>query len=147
MLVPLLLGIFLIIAFVAWEIGGAKYPMFPRRMWLNSRILVMTLIITFISGANFFAVVLFWPTQSYNVYGHDPIGVGVRGLPGGFGILIGAFVTLWLLSMLRGHNRELLIISSIMMTAGKRLNIRILSPQVVAWCIDQNKRNWIFGCS
>ena len=119
----MLLGIFLIVAFVAWEIWGAKYPMFPRRLWQNPRILVMTLIITFISGANFFSVILFWPTQSYNVYGHDPIGVGVRGLPIGFGILVGAFVTLWLLSVFRGRNRELLIVASIMMTAGKLKNI------------------------
>lgn len=83
----------------------------------------MTLIITFISGANFFSVILFWPTQSYNVYGHDPVGVGVRGLPVGIGILVGAFVTLWLLSVLRGRNRELLIVSSIMMTAGELMNI------------------------
>lgn len=123
MLAPLLLGIFFIIAFVAWEIWGAKYPMFPRRLWQNPRILVMTLIITFISGANFFSVILFWPTQSYNVYGHDPIAVGVRGLPVGFGILVGAFVTLWLLSVLRGRNRELLIVSSIMMTAGELMKI------------------------
>lgn len=81
----------------------------------------MTLIITFISGANFFSVLLFWPTQSYNVYGHDPIGCGVRGLPIGFSILVGAFVVLWLLSVLRGHNRELLIVASVMMTAGKEV--------------------------
>lgn len=119
MLAPLILGLFLIMAFVAWEMWGAKYPMFPRRLWQNPRILVMTLIITFISGANFFSVILFWPTESYNVYGHDPVGCGVRGLPIGIGILVGAFVALWLLSVLRGHNREILIISSILMTAGK----------------------------
>ncbi len=124
MLVPLLLGIFLLFAFVAWEMWGAKYPMFPRRLWQNRRILAMTLIITFISGANFFSVILFWPTQSYNVYGHDPIGCGVRGLPIGFGILVGASVVLWLLSLLRGRNRELLIISSVMMTAGEMMDLR-----------------------
>lgn len=123
MLAPLLLGIFFIMAFVAWEMWGAKYPMFPRRLWQNPRIMVMTLIITFISGANFFSVILFWPTQSYNVYGHDPIAVGIRGFPLGFGIMVGAFITLWLLSVLRGRNRELLIVASIMMTAGELMNI------------------------
>lgn len=54
----------------------------------------------------------------FKVYGHDPIGVGIRGLPVGFGILAGACVVLWLLSVFRGRNKELLIVSSIMMTAG-----------------------------
>ena len=57
-------------------------------------------------------------TQAFNVYGHDPVGVGVRGLPVGFSILTGACIVLWLLSVFRGHNRELLIVSSILMTAG-----------------------------
>jgi hypothetical protein len=61
---------------------------------------------------------MFWPTQAFNVYGHDPIGVGIRGLPVGFGILAGAFIVLWLLSVFRGHNKLLMICSSVMMTAG-----------------------------
>lgn len=52
------------------------------------------------------------------MYGHDPIGVGLRGLPIGFAILVGASVTLWLLSVFRGRNRELMIASSCIMTAG-----------------------------
>lgn len=93
--------------------------MFPGRLKQNPRILALTLIITFISGANFFSVLLFWPTQSFNVYGHDPIGVGLRGLPIGLGLLVGAFVVLWLLSVFRGHNKELMIASSVLMTAGE----------------------------
>ena len=55
---------------------------------------------------------------SSNVYGHDPIGVGLRGLPVGFSILAGACIVLWLLSVFRGHNKSLMIVSSILMTAG-----------------------------
>ncbi|KAL8859818.1 MAG: hypothetical protein Q9178_003650 [Gyalolechia marmorata] len=113
-------GMLLFMAGLQW--GGyqkfAQFPMFPARLKQNPRILILTLVITFISGANFFSVLLFWPTQAYNVYGQDPIGVGVRGLPIGFSILVGAFVVLWLLSVLRGHNRELMIGSSVFMTAG-----------------------------
>lgn len=61
---------------------------------------------------------MFWPTQAFNVYGHDPVGVGVRGIPIGFGILAGACIVLWLLSIFRGNNRELMIVSSALMTAG-----------------------------
>jgi hypothetical protein len=92
--------------------------MFPKRLRQEPRILGLTLVITFISGANFFSILMFWPTQAFNVYGHDPIGVGIRGIPVGFSILAGACIVLWLLSILRGHNKELLIVSSVLMTAG-----------------------------
>ena len=118
-LVPLILGfVLLFIAFPIWEVKVAKFPMFPSRLKQEPRILALTLVITFISGANFFSVIMFWPTQAFNVYGHDPAGVGIRGIPIGFSILTGACVVLWLLSVFRGHNRELMIISSILMTAG-----------------------------
>ncbi|KAK4548278.1 hypothetical protein LTR36_010148 [Oleoguttula mirabilis] len=117
-LAPLILGAVFLIAFGLWETYGAKYPMFPKRLRQDPRILGLTLIITFISGANFFSILMFWPTQAFNVYGHDPVGVGVRGIPVGFSILAGACVVLWLLSTFRGHNRELLIVSSVLMTAG-----------------------------
>lgn len=58
------------------------------------------------------------PKEAFNVYGHYPIGVGVRGIPVGFSILAGACIVLWLLSVFKGHNKELLIISSVLMTAG-----------------------------
>ena len=108
----------MLVAFGFWEVKGAKYPMFPSRLKKDPRILGLTLIITFISGANFFSVLLFWPTQAFNVYGHDPVGVGVRGIPIGFSILAGACIVLALLSVFRGHNRELLVVSSVLMTAG-----------------------------
>lgn len=108
----------LLACFAFWEIYGAKYPIFPSRLKQESRTLGLTLVITFISGANFFSVLMFWPTQAFNVYGHDPLGVGIRSLPIGFGIMGGACIVLWLLSVLRGHNKELLIVSSVFMTAG-----------------------------
>src|SRR5947207_2175859 len=80
-LVPLLLGAAFIMAFCVWEAKGAKFPMFPSRLLREPRILTLTLIITFISGANFFSVIMFWPTQAFNVYGHDATQVGIRGLP------------------------------------------------------------------
>ncbi|RAK74778.1 putative MFS drug efflux pump [Aspergillus fijiensis CBS 313.89] len=117
-LVPLILGFILLVLFAVWEVYGAKYPIFPSRLKQEPWTLGLTLVITFISGANFFSVLMFWPTQSFNVYGHDPVDVGVRSIPIGFAILIGACIVLWLLSVLRGHNKELLILSSVLMTAG-----------------------------
>lgn len=71
-LVPLILGAAMIAGFFAWERFGAKYPMFPARLRQDPRVLALTLVITFISGANFFSILMFWPTQAFNVYGHDP---------------------------------------------------------------------------
>ncbi|KUI55504.1 hypothetical protein VP1G_02904 [Cytospora mali] len=59
-LVPLLLGVFLLILFIIWEGWFAEYPMFPKRIIQSPRILTLTLIITFISGANFFSILMFW---------------------------------------------------------------------------------------
>lgn len=121
-LAPLLLGVGLLVAFCVWEVYGAQFPMFPARLKQAPRILALTLVITFISGCNFFSIVMFWPTQAFNVYGHDPVGVGIRGIPVGFSILVGAVIVLWSLSVLRGRNKELMIASSILMTAGMYLN-------------------------
>lgn len=115
---PLVLGFALLVAFALWEVYYAEYPMFPRRLQQEKRTLALTLVITFISGSNFISVIMFWPTQAFNVYGHDPYQVGIRGIPIGFGILAGSCIVLCLLSVFKGHNRELLIISSIFMTAG-----------------------------
>jgi hypothetical protein len=66
-LVPLILGIALLAGFFVWEAYGAKFPMFPKRLRQEPRILGLTLVITFISGANFFSILMFWPTQAFNV--------------------------------------------------------------------------------
>jgi hypothetical protein len=110
----MVIGIILLVSFGIYEVKVAKYPIFPSRLRQDPRILALTLVITAISGANFFGVLLFWPTQSYNMYGHNPVGVGLRALPLGLGILAGACVVLVLLSVLKGKNRELMIVSSIM---------------------------------
>lgn len=90
-LVPLILGAVMLSGFIVWQ-GYAPYPMFPRRLRQDPRTLGLTLVITFISGANFFSILvrdresdvcrelllihrsqMFWPTQAFNVYGHDPV--------------------------------------------------------------------------
>lgn len=115
-MVPLFLGLVLIIAFFIHQWKFAKNPMFPKRLRQNPRVLALTLIITFISGANFFAVLMFWPTQAYNMYGHDPVGVGLRGLPIGFAVMIGGVVCLVLITVTGGKIRMLMVASTILMT-------------------------------
>jgi hypothetical protein len=46
-----------LIAFAVWEWRFAKYPMFPARLKeKNPRVLAILLLVTFVSGANFFSV-------------------------------------------------------------------------------------------
>jgi len=92
--------------------------MFPGSILREPRLLLLTLWITFVSGMNFFSILLFWPTQSYNVYGHDPLSVGIRNLALGFPILAGACIILVLISWTKGKIRELMFISCVFMTAG-----------------------------
>ncbi|KAI5304602.1 hypothetical protein KEM56_006279 [Ascosphaera pollenicola] len=61
---------------------------------------------------------MFWPTQSVNVYGDDPVQVGLRSLPIALGILGGACIVLYLLTLLKGAIRELLVFRCVIMTVG-----------------------------
>jgi hypothetical protein len=74
-LAPLILGIILIIAFFVWEFF-APYPMVPKALFNKAKkTMVIILLITFLSGGNYFVMLLFWPTQVYNVYGKpSPLG-------------------------------------------------------------------------
>lgn len=119
MLVPFILGIILIVCFFVWEVRFARYPMVPPRVFSRaSRTMTCTLLITFLSGANFFNVLLFWPTEIYNVYGNDPIQIGIRSLPVGFGILGGAVISLVCIPITRGRVREIMMFFTALMTAG-----------------------------
>jgi MFS family permease len=117
-LAPLIIGLALFIVFCFYEWKFAPYPMFPRAIAREPRLLLLTLWITFVSGMNFFSIILFWPTQSYNVYGHDPKEVGIRNLALGFPILAGACIILVALSYTKGKIRELMFVSCVFMTAG-----------------------------
>jgi hypothetical protein len=79
------------------------------------------LVITAVSGANFFSVLMFWPTQAFNTYDQDPVGVGLRGLPIGMAIMVGCCVVLVALTVLRGHIRLLMVLSNVVMTIGVAL--------------------------
>lgn len=117
-LVPFILGIVLMVLFVLWEVKFAKFPMVPARLFLNKKLIILTLLITFLSGANFFALLFFWPTEAYNVYGADPIGVGIRGLPIGFGIIGGAVISLIMIGVTKGRIRFVMLFFTALMTAG-----------------------------
>lgn len=119
------------------------------------RTLGLTLLITWISGANFISVILFWPTQSFNQFGHDPVGVGLRSLPVGYGILAGACITLCLLSYMKGQIKALMIGSSVLMTAGMSvpfktevcLTITNMTQDAEPWLLQHPTISALYGSS
>lgn len=59
----------MIAAFFVWEFF-APHPMVPRALFKKAKkTMIVILLITWLSGGNFFVLLLFWPTQIYNVYG------------------------------------------------------------------------------
>lgn len=128
-LAPLIIGVVLLVVFTVWQVKLAPFPMVPRSLVGHhhqgatgppprKRTMWLALIITFVSGANFFSVLMLWPSQAYNMYGHDPVGVGLRGLPFALSVLVGCIAALAILTRWRGGNRWLLLGASTVMTAG-----------------------------
>ncbi|KAK5165709.1 uncharacterized protein LTR77_008632 [Saxophila tyrrhenica] len=118
-LVSLILGIFSAFAFAIWEWRFARYPMLPARLKeKNPRVLTIVLLIMFVSGANYFAVLAYWPNQYQNVYADgSPTSAGIGSLPVMLGIISGSIVVTALVSILKGRIRMLLVVSSIVMVA------------------------------
>ncbi|RMZ80142.1 hypothetical protein DV737_g3064, partial [Chaetothyriales sp. CBS 132003] len=117
-LVPFLLGVALIAIFFVYEVMWAKHPMVPARIFSrDKRTMGAILLVTFLSGGNFFALLLFWPTEVFNVYGNDPLQIGIRTLPIGFGIIAGSVTNLVLIRATKGRVRILMVFWCTFMTA------------------------------
>ncbi|RMX88448.1 hypothetical protein D0868_14817 [Hortaea werneckii] len=118
-LVPFVIGIMLIIQFFVYEVCIAKYPMVPAALFRKApRTMSFILLITFFSGGNFFVLLLFYPTQVYNMYGDNHLDIGLRALPIGFGIIFGAVIALVAIPLTKGRTTMVMIFSTIVMTAG-----------------------------
>ncbi|OAA75849.1 Major facilitator superfamily domain, general substrate transporter [Akanthomyces lecanii RCEF 1005] len=117
-LVTFLLGSAFIAAFFVYETRFAKCPMIPPRIFSRDKqTMIAILLVTFFSGGNFFVLLLFWPTQVYNVYGNDAVQIGIRTLPIGFGIIFGSLLNLGLIRLTKGRIRVLMIVWCVFMTA------------------------------
>ncbi|KAK3186086.1 hypothetical protein K4F52_005076 [Lecanicillium sp. MT-2017a] len=117
-LAPFLLGSAFIAGFFVYEVRFAKFPMVPSRIFSrDKKTMISILLVTFFSGGNFFALLLFWPTEVYNVYGNDPVQIGIRTLPIGFGIILGSVINLGLIRATKGRLRILMVSWCVFMTA------------------------------
>jgi hypothetical protein len=115
-LCTMLIGFALIVLFVAWEWKVAKVPMIPRELFAGQRIVGMAFIVAFVAGMYYYSLINFFPIVYESVYNPNPVQVGLKGLGPGFSVTFGAVGVNALLSLWKGHNRELLLVSAIMMS-------------------------------
>jgi hypothetical protein len=78
----------------------------------------LTLFITALAGANFYSLLNFWPLECQQLYGPEPHAVARTVVAFGYAVALGVILVDWGLSLFRGANRELLVVSSCFMTAG-----------------------------
>jgi hypothetical protein len=112
----MLIGLALIVLFVGWEWKGAKVPMIPRELFAGQRIVGIAFLIAFVAGMYYYSLINFFPIVYESVYNPNPVQVGLKGLGPGFSVTFGAVGVNALLSLWKGHNRELLLVSAIMMS-------------------------------
>jgi hypothetical protein len=112
----LVIGVGLLVAFGIWEWKGAAHPLIPKEIFAGQRIVAAAFCVTFVSGMNFYSFINFSPLIFFNLFGQGPVIIGLKGFASALGITIGAVLVNSLLSVLRGHNRELLLTSTIVMS-------------------------------
>jgi hypothetical protein len=106
-LATLIIGIFLIAAWIIWEAKFAKYPMVPSAQFKGQRI---------VGGMFFYSALNFLPLIWDSVYVNDPIQIGLKGLPPAIATTLGAIGFNALLSTYPSHSREILMVGALIMT-------------------------------
>lgn len=112
----MLIGLVLIAAFCLWEWKGAKNPMVPKEIFAGQRIVALAFGIAFISGMNFYSILNFFPIIYEYLYDPTPLAIGTKALGPAFGVTLGAVLINSLLSVFKNHNRELLLLSCVLMS-------------------------------
>ncbi|OQV06095.1 hypothetical protein CLAIMM_10723 isoform 2 [Cladophialophora immunda] len=116
-LANLFIGFSLIVAFFIWEWKFARYPMIPKELFQGQNIVASCFVVSFVSGMNFSALLNFFPLEFTTVFVPDPIQIGVKDIPPALLLIGGSVATNALLSYLRGHGRELMLVGCLIMTA------------------------------
>ncbi|EME40496.1 hypothetical protein DOTSEDRAFT_55697 [Dothistroma septosporum NZE10] len=113
----LLIGIALIVGWVAWEWKFAKHPMIPSELFKNQRVVAFAFAVAFVAGMNFFSLLNFWPLTISTVWTPEPIAIGYRGLPVALATVIGAVFWNALLSAWKGGSPRILFLAALTLTA------------------------------
>ena len=113
-LCTLIIGFFLMVAFVIWEWKGARIPMIPRELFAGQRIVALAYVIAFVAGMYYYALINFLPVLNETVFHTSPVKIGLKGLGPGFSVTVGAVLVNAALSIWKGHNRTLLLGATIL---------------------------------
>lgn len=113
------IGLFTIVLFIAWEMFGAKYPLFPRRLVQVKMAFWSIMIVIFAAGINYVPLAIFWPIQSISVYNSNHRETGINTVPVGLCILGGAIISAGLCGRWPKHVRLIMTGFCIMQTVGK----------------------------
>ncbi|SMQ51128.1 unnamed protein product [Zymoseptoria tritici ST99CH_3D7] len=131
-LVPLVLGVFLLIGCFAYDFTLAKQPFFPRKLFSQFREYTLLLVIVFVAGMMFYSMASILPQGTLYMFTSDPIQIGLVALPNGFGqLLFGGCLTLLMGKI--GHLKLQLIVL---------LTLQTLFIAVLAATIPDNKTAW-----
>lgn len=88
----------------------------PHEMFKGQRIVAMAYGIAFVAGMNFFALLNFFPLMFSSVFEPDPVQIGLKGIPPAFSTTFGAVFVNAALTWFKGHNRELLLFATVLMS-------------------------------
>ena len=113
----MLIGLVLMAIFIVWEWKGSKYPIFPHELFAGQNIMAIAFVISFVSGMFFYSFINFLPQELTMVFPSSKVTTGVRGLGPALAFTLGSATSNAALSLLKGRNRELLVMSTIVMTA------------------------------
>ena len=112
-------GLFSVLLFILWEMYGAKYPLFPRRLVQVRKAFWAIMIVIFAAGINYVPLAIFWPIQSISVFNSNHKETGINTVPVGLCILGGAIISAGLCGKWPKHCRTIMTVFCIMQTAGR----------------------------
>ncbi len=90
--------------------------MVPGALFSTNDVVWKAFVVAFVAGMNLYSLLNFFPLTFTAVFNPDPISVGLKGLGYGISVTAGACVINALLTVFKGHNRELLIFSTVLMS-------------------------------
>ncbi|BFZ57907.1 hypothetical protein PYCC9005_004962 [Savitreella phatthalungensis] len=118
-IVPLILGFLLMVGLFFWEARFARNPLMDTRVFKNTRVFVLTLIITAVAGANFFSILILIPKYIFSVF--PLISTAHQGLlimAQTISTLFGAGFFSWTISRFHGSIRPQMMLACVLMIAG-----------------------------
>jgi membrane protein YdbS with pleckstrin-like domain len=85
-LVPIMVGVFSLVALGIWEWKFANEPFFAHELFIGQgRTFPLFLVITFVGGMSLYSAAAFWTQQVQGMWYRDPITIGLSSIPGGIG--------------------------------------------------------------